>query len=778
MKNFIAFFWLLIPVLGFSQDKNSYNIGILVDKQSSELAPLLGALQNEIRAVVGEDAIITFPVESRLSNDFNLENARIHYETLINNDTDLIIAFGPINNTVISGQTTHLKPTILFGAVNKDFGYIEDNRQTSGIPNFSYMVASGSFNKDLSDLKELSDFNTVGIAVEAPLLDALPFKEIFDRQAAVMDVNYKMIPYNTADDIIEALDSNIDAFYLAGGFYLNKEEVQRLAARLIDLKIPSITTTGIEDVQDGLMATNQAEESISQFFRRIALNVEAFVNGEDLSQLPVYIQSDDKLTINYNTAEYVGLPIKYSLIAKTNFVGEYVNVLSEKRYNLLTVMTDVINDNLSLQTSKKNIDLSQQDVKAARSSYLPDVTASATGVHIDPDLAEISNGQNPEFSTSGTIELNQVLFSESANANIGIQKQLLKAQEADYNTDELDAIFNASNAYFNALILKANVQIQQQNLDLTKKNLEIAEQNYEAGESGKSDVLRFTSELAQNSQAFVESVNQLEQAFFALNQILNNPINLEIDVDEAELGQGIYESYDYERLRDLIDDPKLREPFVEYLIIKAKENAPEIRSLDYNLMATKRSIKLNSSGRFLPTLALQGQYNRDFEQWGKGSIPEPLLNDNYNVGLNLSIPIFNQNLRNINRQEALIQQDQLNISRDNIELNIEANVNNAILNLINEIVNIEISKVSESSARESLDLTQVAYSSGAVNIVQLLDAQSNYLQAQLARANATYNYLIGSMQLERYIGHYFLLKTQAENQEFIQGFFNYIQIRD
>jgi outer membrane protein TolC len=389
---------------------------------------------------------------------------------------------------------------------------------------------------------------------------------------------------------------------------------------------------------------------------------------------------------------------------------------------------------------------------------------------LDPKVAEISGGQNPEYKTSGNIRLTQTLFSEAANANITIQENLKKAEQENFNKTQLDAILNASTAYFNALILKANTKIQSQNLEVTKRNLEIAQQNYEAGQSGKMDVLRFKSEQAQNTQAFVEAINQLEQSFFSLNTLLNNKIDFEIDVDDAELSKGIFKNYNYKQLGELIDDPSLRKDFVAFLVEEAKSNAPELAALNYNLKATERTIKLNGSGRLIPTLALQGQYNRDFNQWGKGSNPPPILDDNYNIGLNLSLPIFQQNKQNINKQIANIQQEQLNINKDNIELNIERNINEAVLQIINEITNIELSKISEETARETLDLVQSSYSNGAVPITQLIDSQRNYLQAQLSRANATYNYLLSSMELERYLGRYFLLNTESQNQDFIQRF--------
>ena len=76
--------------------------------------------------------------------------------------------------------------------------------------------------------------------------------------------------------------------------------------------------------------------------------------------------------------------------------------------------------------------------------------------------------------------------------------------------------------------------------------------------------------------------------------------------------------------------------------------------------------------------------------------------------------------------------------------------------------------IAEETAKESLELTQNSYQEGAVPVIQLIDAQTNYLQAQLASATANYNYLLVSMQLERAIGYFFLMNSTINNQAFIQ----------
>ena len=782
IKAFFGIAVMLIFFNGIAQDKKTYTIGILVDRVNPELSPLLDKLKNEVKAVVGEDANIVFPNDALLVNNFDLEKARSNYNQLLDSDIDIILAFGVLNNEIISPLTVHQKPTILFGAVNRDVQKLDLSKTTSGIENFTYLIESESYRDDLNRFKELSDFKNLGIAIDAPIAQILPLKEIFDAELASINANYRLIPFESVNDIVANLD-DIDALYMAGGFFMTAEEKRTLIAELIERKLPSFTVNGPADVKMGFLATLQAEENLDQFFRRIALNVEAYVTGTPMSELPIFIDYNPRLTINYNTSDKIGFPIKYSLIGETDFVGEFRNVLSEKEYDLLTVIDQALEQNLSIQSDQRDVDLASQDVKTATSNYLPSLTASGSATYVDPDLAEISNGQNPEFSTGGNITLNQTVFSEAANANISIQRNLQKAQQEDFNASQLDLIFDAANAYFNVLILKANTQIQVRNVDLTKRNLEISEQNFEAGQSGRSDMLRFRSEMAQNTQSMVEAINQLELGFLLLNQVLNNPTDLEIDVTDIKMDEGVFEEYEYDQLFDLLDNPSLRESFTKFLIQEAYTNAPELRSLGYNLEATERNIRLNGYGRFLPTVALQGQYNSTFNRSGAGStVPEGfgfgLVDNSYTAGASISIPIINQNLNNINRQTALIQKDQLEINKDNLELNIAVNVRNGVLSLVNQMSNIELSKISEEAAAEALELTQASYAEGAVNIVQLLDAQNNYLNAQLARTNAVYNFLINALQLERFMGYYFLLNTKEKNDEFRQRFFEFLNTQN
>jgi len=120
MKKITLLLLFFVSIIASSQEKKTYDIGILIDFKSPELTPLLDELKTEITAVVGEDAIIRFADEHMLSNDLNLVKAEANYQSLLTSEIDIILAFGIINNAIINSQTTFPKPTILFGAVNED----------------------------------------------------------------------------------------------------------------------------------------------------------------------------------------------------------------------------------------------------------------------------------------------------------------------------------------------------------------------------------------------------------------------------------------------------------------------------------------------------------------------------------------------------------------------------------------------------------------------------------------------------------------------------------
>ena len=119
---------LLICLTALAQSPKPINVGILSDKLLPHSEKLLLQLKTEIKAVVGEDAIITF--KNTLENNFDETTARLNYQSLVKNDTDIILSFGLVNNMMLYKQNNFPKPTIVFGAINRDFINIPKDQKT------------------------------------------------------------------------------------------------------------------------------------------------------------------------------------------------------------------------------------------------------------------------------------------------------------------------------------------------------------------------------------------------------------------------------------------------------------------------------------------------------------------------------------------------------------------------------------------------------------------------------------------------------------------------
>ena len=751
------------------QEKRQYTIGMLGDQISTDYDARIAELQSNIRAVLGEVATVEF--RDILLNGYELERARTNYQQLVDEQVDLVLAFGLVNNMALGERDDFPIPTLALGLANADFIDIPKNQNYTGIDNLNYLVAPVTYYDDLDVFKDLYDYKRLGIVMDELLMENIPVQDYFDEYFKDKDAEYSFLPLdetlNLSDRLLE-----FDAIYVAGGYYLTDEEFRAMALEIMEANLPSFSAFGLEDLERGLMATNQADTYVDFYYRRIALNIESVLNGINPAELPINIDTNRQLSVNFIVANNVGLPLRFSKMSTVNFVGNQEEMEYDVRYNLVDIMRGVINENLSLTAERKSIELAEQDVKTAKSNYYPSLNAAATATYTDPELAKVSVGNSPEFRTAGVGQLDQVVYSESAGAGITISENQLGAQQENYNAFELDQILNGALAYFNTLIFKTNVRIQNENLKTTRKNLEIAQLNFEVGESSKYDELRFRSELASNTIDFLNANRDYVQSIYTMNQLLNNPMNISVDVIDADIGQGIFEGYSYDRLKELIDDPTLRPGLVDFLIEEAKNNAPELKNLNFVEQANERNYRLANGGRFIPTVSLSGQYTYEFSRSGAGSEFNPAFGNipqgYYNVGLNLSLPIFNQTRNNINKQSAYIQREQIDIFKADTELAIEKNINDIITELMNRIANIEISKIAEEAAKEALELTQSSYAEGESLLIELVDAQNNYLSAQLASANASYNYLLAAISLERAIGYYFLLNTEADNAAFIQ----------
>lgn len=108
------------------------------------------------------------------------------------------------------------------------------------------------------------------------------------------------------------------------------------------------------------------------------------------------------------------------------------------------------------------------------------------------------------------------------------------------------------------------------------------------------------------------------------------------------------------------------------------------------------------------------------------------------IGLNLSIPIYDQGQTNYNVAVAASQLDQAIANLNTTKLTVESNVRSALATLISSRASLVQARSELTSAQVSLSATQAQYRVGATTILNVVTAEANLTTAQSAYISALY----------------------------------------
>jgi outer membrane protein len=109
-----------------------------------------------------------------------------------------------------------------------------------------------------------------------------------------------------------------------------------------------------------------------------------------------------------------------------------------------------------------------------------------------------------------------------------------------------------------------------------------------------------------------------------------------------------------------------------------------------------------------------------------------------NVGLSLTIPIYDQGVTNFNVANAQSQLDQTVATLNSTRLTVESDVRSALATLISSRASLVQARLELRSAQVTLDATQAQYKVGATTILNVVTAEANLSTAQSTYITALY----------------------------------------
>ena len=757
-------------------------IGTVVDGPWERNAELRALFEQELRDLLSTDFTVEFPVNAQITADWTLAGVEQALSQLFaDTSIALIVTPGVMSSIAAALRDTHEKPIVAPFIPDAELLGVPASQGTSGVPNLVYVTHPSQVQRELEAFREVVPFERVAFLTNGSILTALPALDERLRQGlAAIDANITVIPVSAVNDqVLSSIPADVDAVVLAWLTNLQPGETQQLIDAMNARQLPSLAFF-VEDVTRGAFMSLNGDSYFPRIARRVALNAQRILLGEEAATLPVEFARDEEMTINMATARTIGVYPPWAVMTEATMINEDRQDVARQE-SLEIVMRDAIEANYELAVRRQVVEAGSKEIPLARSVLFPQADLVATGLIVDGSRAAASFGSQPQRSIRGGVSATQLLYNEPSWANLSIQGSIQEAREYALETLGLDIALEAAVAYLTVLRAKTFESIQRTDLDRRRSNLELARVRVTLGSANPGEVFRWDAEVAAGRGDVITANALRNLTEIELNRILRRPLEESFGTAEAEIADSPLIG-GTPNISDYMANPSNFRVFRSFMVDEALVASPELREIDAAIDAQERLLSSQRNSYWAPTLALFGDLDYRLAAGGLGSTPGaglpagsvPVNDDlDWAVGLSFSFPLLVGGARPTEVGRVSAELEALRLQRADLAQRIEQRVRSGLHEAGASYANIQLAADAATAAQRSFDLVTDSYSRGVANLVDLIDAQNTSLVADFGAATAVYDALIDFMQVERSVGRFQMFAGADVRQDFFDRLDSY-----
>jgi outer membrane protein len=350
----------------------------------------------------------------------------------------------------------------------------------------------------------------------------------------------------------------------------------------------------------------------------------------------------------------------------------------------------------------------------------------------------------------------------------------LDAAEARVERANNEIALSLGTTYPRVLFDKEMLEVRRSQRDRTRQQVERMRKLHRAGQVSKGEVLDVVSQLESEKLNLTQARNQLRSSRLELVQLLQ--------LDREEGGELKVQAPPEDELEG---DSIRKSP--EEIFARSLSEMPSIEVAEASIQGAEDALRAAQGGRS-PTLSLSGSYGTGFSGQRRRPVGEPEIagfdtigrtagsgeavlrpridqnvetvpfmeqledNMNQNVGLQLSIPIFQRMANHTRIKKAEVQLQKARLEKESTRNQLRQDVQKAYNDAIAAMRNYEASKKAVEARRESFSYAEARYEAGELNTVDYVNAKTKLVQARSEMLQAKYEQLFKRKVLRFYLG--------------------------
>jgi len=349
-------------------------------------------------------------------------------------------------------------------------------------------------------------------------------------------------------------------------------------------------------------------------------------------------------------------------------------------------------------------------VGVEQADMLPQVTGLVAASRVRPVSATTGTASPSQNRYGPSVSLSYVLLDFARGDQIEAAEFRLLAANLNQNRVLQDIVFQVEQAYYRLMGLDLLVRVNELSLKNLRTSLDAVQRRRESGLATVADVYRAETQVAQAELNLTRSRGELEKARGQLAGAVGLPVDKSLHV------------------QTFTDLPQVQamKASVADLLQRARSTRPDLVAAEAQARAARASA--DAAGKAgLPTLELVGAGGRTFFTDDRAAA------NNFSIGLNLRIPIFNGFRDRYGAQLAHAQAEQAVAARDSLFRQTELDVWQAYYDVQTAATGVGTTESQVKSAEQTAQATLARYRAGFGSLLDLITAQQDESNARVQR---------------------------------------------
>ncbi|MFC7445453.1 MULTISPECIES: TolC family protein [Mesoflavibacter] len=392
------------------------------------------------------------------------------------------------------------------------------------------------------------------------------------------------------------------------------------------------------------------------------------------------------------------------------------------------VLTQVSENNTSIKISEEEFNQAKADFRQTNAIFLPNITASHTGISTTNPLMAFGSKLNQEILTQADfnpallndpetiqnfatkLEIQQPLINVDGIFQRKAAKSKMEAMSLKTKRTEDYIAFEVDKAYMQLQLAYKAVDVLEKALEAANANKKLADNSYEQGYLQRADVLNVEVRVTEVKNQLQQAKSNVQNASNYLSFLMNDDTFITYKPSDTLT------------------------PYVRTMELKTlTENRSDIKAMQLASKAYEAMSKADKMA-FLPRLNAFGSYemydDKIFQADANG----------YIVGAQLSWDIFQGSKRFGKAQKSRAEFEKSKLEYNQYVSKSKLELNKAKRMLIDAENKLNLSKLALDQSEESLRIRTDRFKEGLEKTSDLLMAETQYAQKQLEYYQTIFEY--------------------------------------